>query len=727
MLFWNEIMKLYSRKQFVLLLAVFFFIQLAVLSLYERNTEEYTYLFENRELYLKSRENPETADLNEFYKNMLYEEAVYQEEYRVFIDEMEARTEQLKMSSILLGEDPFRITDLDKTLKDYENFKMTRIIPGDYTAAKKYGSYLTGVLFELGVVLLLLYYGFSEDKEKGNYPLLRSSVHGRAALAASKIGALAASLFLYMIIQETSDILLLSYFYGFGNLSVPVQSIPLFRNTCIHLNVVGMYGLSFLYKGLGLLGILTFGWMLLTFFSRIQGGVIGWSAVLALSFLLWKTIPVTHSLKVFRYLNIFSLYLPSDSIGAYVNLNFFGLPLEKHYAVIMLFCVTAAGAAAFGILFFSLKNQVRKDGKLSGITDHFRKVFHITQESRSLWFLELYKPLFQQKKLILMILILIYGVSLLQNARKPLLFVNSEESFYDYYAQKLTGEYGERQRFILAEEDNRNQEERAEAEALKNEAAELREEAEKLGGNERNKENRTKKDLLSLAYQKEVEADFISNGVMYYEDALSRAENQCLMLEERAASTGKTVYFLNTHAYRRYFTRITSRLNTFLLLLIVQILMTTGLYAMDERFGMKPLIQSTKNGGKKIRQIRAVIMLLFAFILFLIFLIPEMIRLYGIDQFECLKASLGDFLTGTTSDGLSILTVLLLTAGIKFGVLILFGAFSFKLSQKLKNETTTVVLLTGAAILITVFGYIFRTDLVNIFLRAGGLSLNEVF
>ena len=35
-----------------------------------------------------------------------------------------------------------------------------------------------------------------------------------------------------------------------------------------------------------------------------------------------------------------------------------------------------------------------------------------------------------------------------------------------------------------------------------------------------------------------------------------------------------------------------------------------------------------------------------------------MIRLYGIDQFECLKASLGDFLTGTTSDGLSILTVL---------------------------------------------------------------------
>ena len=711
MFFWNELRKLFGRKQFNLLLAVLFFGNLFFLFLYEKNTDDYLYLVENREAYLSYRNSSHETDGIDYYETLLQEERAYPEEYRVFIQEMEERTEQLKKSSLLTREDPFRNKDLDKALKDYEKLKCLKIVSGDYTAVKKYGTYMTGILFEIAFVLLLLFYGFSEDKEQGRYQMLRSTKKGREALALSKVGTLSAVTVLYVVIQETSVILLLSSLYGAGELTAPIQSVPLFRNTHLSLSILSMYGLSLLYKSISLLTILMLSFFLSAWISRIQKAALCFAGILVTEFILWKTIGAASRLRALRYVSLFGFYLPSDSIGAYVNLNIFGVPVEKHSVTLILSGILLTGTAAFGTCLFSLKNQVRREGRLSGLLQRIRNVFPLGQRISSLKLLELYKPLIQQKKLLLILVILIYGVSLVKSAEKPVFFATGEEAAYEYYAEKLSGEYGERQELILKEEEEALQEERERMNTLLREAIEL-------------KKDPDDEEAIEQSCRLERQAQAISAGLTSYEAALVKVREQCAALKEKAEVSGKTVFFVNIARYKRFFRRSDDRLLTFLILGSTAVLLASGLNAMDEKFGMRTLIRTTMNGRNKLSSIRAGITAVFVLLLFLVFLIPETVRLYRIDLFSCLQASLGDFLMEGASEKLKIITVLGMTVLVKLGVFLIFGFASLTLSGKLKNEMMTAVLLIGAVILITAFGYLFSTDLITIILKAGGISWN---
>ena len=83
---WNEFSALYRRKQFLLLSAVLFIFGLAALFLYERNTEEYYYLFQEKEGTAEWYEAREAAS------------EAYLSEYEIFLTGMEGRAEQIRNS-----------------------------------------------------------------------------------------------------------------------------------------------------------------------------------------------------------------------------------------------------------------------------------------------------------------------------------------------------------------------------------------------------------------------------------------------------------------------------------------------------------------------------------------------------------------------------------------------------------------------------------------------------
>ena len=169
-IFLSELKKLCGRKQFMLLSAVLLIMQVFTLYAYERNTEEFYYLYEHKDDY-EEVVNPEGDDLPvTFYEELEASKKAYAEEYDVFLNEMFLRAERIKNSSIFGGNDPYKIRDLDKTVKDYEKLKGISIVSDHYTSVKKYGAYIPGIIFEILFVLLLLYFGFYEDKEKGIIP-----------------------------------------------------------------------------------------------------------------------------------------------------------------------------------------------------------------------------------------------------------------------------------------------------------------------------------------------------------------------------------------------------------------------------------------------------------------------------------------------------------------------------------------------------------------------------
>ena len=146
----NELSALYRRKQFWLLSVVLFVFGLAALFLYERNTEEYYYLFQEKE---------GTA---EWYETLEAASEAYLSEYEIFLTGMEARAEQIRNSGFAQDEkqEQYRERELQKTVAAYQKLTDIRPVKGDYTAVRKYASWSVGMLFEMVVLVSLLYFCF---------------------------------------------------------------------------------------------------------------------------------------------------------------------------------------------------------------------------------------------------------------------------------------------------------------------------------------------------------------------------------------------------------------------------------------------------------------------------------------------------------------------------------------------------------------------------------------
>ena len=80
----SELKKLCGRKQFMLLSAVLLIMQVFTLYAYERNTEEFYYLYEHKDDY-EEVTNPEGDDLPvTFYEELEASKKAYAEEYDAF-------------------------------------------------------------------------------------------------------------------------------------------------------------------------------------------------------------------------------------------------------------------------------------------------------------------------------------------------------------------------------------------------------------------------------------------------------------------------------------------------------------------------------------------------------------------------------------------------------------------------------------------------------------------
>ena len=700
-LFFSELKKLFGRKQFMLLSAVLLIMQVFTLYAYERNTEEFYYLYEHKDDY-EEVTNPEGEELSvTFYEELEASKKAYAEEYDVFLNEMFLRAERIKNSSIFGGNDPYKIRDLDKTVRDYEKLKGISIVSDHYTSVKKYGAYIPGIIFEILFVLLLLYFGFYEDKEKGYYSLLRSSKHGHAAFASAKFAVFMVFTVIYVILQEALTIGVLSYLYGSGDLASPIQSVPLFRNASMKISILGMYGISALFKILSLFVVMALFFMLGMLFGRIILPVLILAGTVGLELLLWQTIKSTSAVRIFHFVNLFSLFVPSESVGAYANFNLFGYPVGKNVVSCVFFLMVGLTGAVLGVFFFSVRHQVRREGFIERFLLKLRTKLHVLQEGRNLLFLEFFKTLLQQKKILVLILVIYYAVTLIQNALLPVTFSKLEDASYEYYALKLQGEYTERQTDIIQEEEQHIEDMREEMTSYM---------TSEEGDPEWNK----------------IMAEGLQSQISTYSTGLNQAQMQLQFLDmfiEQDGTQNERHYFINMPRYKRFFSRFRNHLAEWLIAAAAVIFLSAGLHAADEKTGMTRLIRSTKNGRGRINGTRLGVTLILSFAVFLCIAVPDFIRLYRIDGLACMKAPFSDFVPERFPQGLTIGGAYIGALLIRLFSLLGLGVLSLSLSRRLKSEMTTILVLMGAAILIVVFGYLLSTDVVTLILKLGGVTL----
>ncbi len=277
--------------------------------------------------------------------------------YADYLDTVQEQAERMSNSSVFgKNKNTFTYRNIQKTAKDFE--KLSGVTPefGGNRAVEKWIDFKPADAAYLFAVLLLVL-AFFEDRRNGLLPLIRSCPAGRKSLVFSRLAVLLvwSAAFTVLIYAGTLAVSLLLY-GGTDTLSHAVQSIESFKKCTLRVTIGEWIGLYFLAKLLCgfLLGLIF--WFVLSFLSQPQLAWIVIIAILGAEYAAWAFIPPQMALSVFRYVNVFSYVFPSEALGKYNNMNFFGLPVGVLDLLLVLFILLSAALTA-GIILVSVKRR----------------------------------------------------------------------------------------------------------------------------------------------------------------------------------------------------------------------------------------------------------------------------------------------------------------------------------------------------------------------------------
>ena len=409
-LFGYEWLKLWQRRLFMVLAVLLLAGNLLTLYILEKNTSAFFYVYENRELYQAFQAGDASVDANGWYQEKLDAQNSYRQSYAVFTGEMASRAEQMRSTAFFSDQDSFVYRNLRQTCADFAPFTGLEIKADNDFGLQALSSYNSGVLFLLVFLAVLSYFVIFHERDAGLTLLLKGNRRGHTPLALSKLAAMLSAAMLYVLLQETGTILFLGGIYGYGDLSRPLQSMSRFRN-CAHFLTVGQGLVTIIL--LRIAAAVFFACLLFCIGMCIRNGAAAITvsaAVLGGGYMLYQTIPLSGGLNWLKCVNPFYCWSMAASLGEYLNLNLFGKPVNKGSCALAILGSLAVLMPAAGVLVFNRMYQVKSNSRLEKLLYWLRGKLSRLSHKTSLLYYEFYKMMVQQKKGIVLLLLLSWGI-----------------------------------------------------------------------------------------------------------------------------------------------------------------------------------------------------------------------------------------------------------------------------------------------------------------------------
>lgn len=289
-----------------------------------------------------------------------------------------------------------------------------------------------GVLLALAAALAL----FAQEREQGTLCLLHPTLRGRGTLYWKKCLALGAAVMLPALVLYGTCLGISAGLYGLGDLSLPVQSVY-GLTTCPYLLSVGSFlALFFALKLLWLLALASL-FALLANALRSSTSLVAVALLLGLSFAV-GALP-SH---LAQSLNLLGLGDTTRLFDGLLFLNFFGLPVARLHATLVVCWVLLAGSIAGAGALFVRRSPVtaaRRSPAGLSLGCHVHPVRH-----------EWYKLLVSNGALL--VLLLLVGVQVLayRDYSGP---QGTKEMYYRQYSSVLSGVPSEDKASYLAQQE----------------------------------------------------------------------------------------------------------------------------------------------------------------------------------------------------------------------------------------------------------------------------------
>lgn len=592
----------------------------------------------------------------------------YENIYKEFVYEMESRAEKANILSSLTEKNTYSERNIKKTLYDYKKLGSIQISSGNNLSIVSIINYNSSIFFFLGVIILLVYYLIFLDRNKGIYPLLKGTKNGRYPLAISKFSVCIIFSIIYTLLDNIGIFVIQSTLYGFNDFHRSIQSISAFRCSIHNITIIEALFFELIIRiCVAIFFSLLFISIGSILYSEVGATVIS-VCITSIMYFLYCNIDINGKYIFFKCVNPFFLWNISLSIGEYQNINICGYPISKELIQLVCFFIISICIFCIGLIGFCKKNQIRYNSIFEKLNRIFREKTQKFRRHVSLNFYEVYKSLICEKKIIALIILIIFFFMNINNVISPNSYRTFKEATYHLYLDELEGKITEDKLLFIADENNRI---------------------------------------------------YDSNNAEYfniYGEGFSLVKNQYKYLSTINDDI-LNHYFVDESAYLSLWG--SQRINVIVIIIYLFgcVILISGLYPYDDKKKMQSLLNATTNGYKKLNISKLSVTLFWIIISYTLYEIPQLLRLYKIDQFKCINAEISDITSFFNNKSLSIGTIVLIVMILRFFTFFVVGISSFILSKHLLKESITIVLCFCCIIVIGLLFYIFSIDYSGIILH----------
>lgn len=344
--------------------------------------------------------------------NALLTQLAHLREYPEYLAQVQKNVTQMKALSIFNRENSFTLRNIEKTGRDFprevelrldNDFALTTLV------TDRLGGYCL-LVFTLIFPLLL-----TEERKRGLWSLIHGAPQGRGRLALRRAGLLLLGAVLGTAVLLGGELIFCAQrFGGLGSLTRNVQSVEAFSDFPWVMPVWKALLAYFVLKivGMWLVGLAV--WAILQAVNHLPLAIAAAGVALAAEYSLYCFLPDSFAIVFLRYVNLFALVdVPTVALH-YLNLNLFGMPVQGFLLSVGLTLPVAGALLALNILLAQRKKPVTRQNALLSLFDRIRVPCSRAVGRLHLFGLELYKVLWQQRGLAVLLGVALFAFAVLE-------------------------------------------------------------------------------------------------------------------------------------------------------------------------------------------------------------------------------------------------------------------------------------------------------------------------
>ncbi len=677
-----ELIKISKKRIFIILSIVLVFGNLLTLYMYEKNQSAFYYVYEQKSQYQSFLSGDKQADIDGYYQWEMEQQEKYLAAYPQFLNEMASRADELKGLSTYADETSYVYRNLEKTCDDFGKLSGITVVADNCFGVRELAKYEWGIFFLFVFLAILSYFIFYFERNQGLLLLVKGTKRGHTPLAAAKLGTMMFLTFIYEVFQEGSTVLLLGYFYGYGNLSRSIQSISEFRNCPYQMSVLTAILTLFIIRLL-IAEVLAVTLFLVSIAVRNELlAMLSMGLLLGFEFWAGKSLSITGTLNGLKCINPFYCWNMKQSLAVYQNLNIGGYAASKAGCALIVAVILIIGGSIGGIILFHYSCQIRSESRLEKLQIWMRKKTRFFWGHTKLLRFECSKVLMQQKKGWMLLFLLVVCAFEIVSAGKNQYYSEAGIAQYHTYMSRLAGKVTEESiAFVYSEQAY---------------IEDLYQQMKQIGSDTTGKDS-----ILILQLKAEIE---------FKEDGVQMLVTQLEALQQKEGNLYDK-YWVDEKAYLGLWDDVKADISFWFMGTAAAIIWLSGIYPSDEKKKIMPLLRATKNGRAYLNVRKNICAAIGTLAIFILTEFPLLAHFYRIDNFTVLSQKLSDLtlvqLTGNLNIGVFLLIVFALKA-LTFG-LVAYGGV--RISRMTHNETITNIVGIGIVGIVAVMLLYLRMDI----------------